>query len=151
MTTDTSPSFSKPCMDCGVSKPHAEFYPHPSMAAGTLNRCKPCFRRAAQATRARNREYYLQFDRARYVRSKDQRVAILRSGVAKHPERKRARMALQNAVRRGDVLKPEFCDDCGQQFARAAIHGHHEDYTRPLDVAWVCARCHGKRHRMEAA
>lgn len=60
------------------------------------------------------------------------------------PEKQRTRHALQNAVRDGKIIKPDSCQDCG---AKGRIHGHHEDYSKPFDVAWVCARCHGLRHR----
>ena len=32
-----------------------------------------------------------------------------------------------------------------------ALHGHHEDYSQPLEVVWLCAPCHGLRHRTGAA
>jgi hypothetical protein len=26
------------------------------------------------------------------------------------------------------------------------MSGHHEDYSRPMDVVWCCASCHGAIH-----
>jgi hypothetical protein len=26
------------------------------------------------------------------------------------------------------------------------VHAHHEDYSRPLDVTWLCQKCHVQRH-----
>jgi hypothetical protein len=46
------------------------------------------------------------------------------------------------AVAAGTLI-PQPCVHCG---ARRA-HAHHEDYSRPLDVIWLCARCHAAHHR----
>ena len=60
---------------------------------------------------------------------------------AKHPERVAARQALGVAVRKGQILKRP-CERCGAK----KVHGHHPDYSRPLDVVWLCPDCHRKEH-----
>lgn len=59
----------------------------------------------------------------------------------------RARYLLKLAVSRGDVNKPSCCSGCKQPIVPAQLHGHHEDYDKPLDVKWLCQKCHGLAHR----
>lgn len=58
------------------------------------------------------------------------------------PQRK-ARSALQNAVRYGKIVKPETCSECS---GGGPIHGHHHDYSQPLNVRWLCVKCHNDEH-----
>lgn len=51
-----------------------------------------------------------------------------------------ARSYLHVYVRRGKVAKTPCA--CGSLLVEA----HHEDYSRPLDVVWLCRKCHGKKH-----
>lgn len=44
-------------------------------------------------------------------------------------------------VRRG-TLVPKSCDNCGDPKAEM----HHEDYSKPLDVNWLCRKCHLELH-----
>ena len=53
------------------------------------------------------------------------------------------------AVKTGKLIKPERCEYCNRKAQR--IEGHHEDYSKPLDVIWLCRSCHGKIHRQEVA
>jgi hypothetical protein len=57
-----------------------------------------------------------------------------------HPERKRARQMLTNAIKIG-YIKPEPCmlPDCG---SNDNIEGHHPDYSKPLEVVWLCRAHH---------
>lgn len=43
--------------------------------------------------------------------------------------------------RRGK-LKPQCCEKCGE----GVVQMHHEDYTQPLNVRWLCAPCHRAHH-----
>jgi hypothetical protein len=60
-----------------------------------------------------------------------------------HPEETRARGILRRAVLTGIVVKPTKCSAC---FKKGAITGHHEDYSKPLEVLWFCYSCHRKLH-----
>ena len=134
----------KPCRECGEVKPLSEFYEHPEMADGHLNFCKECKRKYArlrqrtEAVRAYDRR------RAKLPHRKELRAKINRRWSQKHPERKKAHSAVNNAVRDGRLDKPDACEDCGKE--GVLLHGHHEDYSQPLEVEWLCVPCHGQRH-----
>ena len=61
-----------------------------------------------------------------------------------HPERPRSHHAVRRAVKTGRLTRPERCERCGKT---GKLHAHHEDYTKPLDVIWVCPTCHKAIHR----
>lgn len=54
-----------------------------------------------------------------------------------------ARRALGHEVRMGRITPPSSCEKCGA----AKVEAHHEDYGKPLDVMWLCRRCHKEMHR----
>ena len=47
-------------------------------------------------------------------------------------------------MRRGEITRGP-CEVCGS----SKTHGHHEDYSRPLDVVWLCGLHHRELHRLE--
>jgi len=59
------------------------------------------------------------------------------------PEATRAHRAVSRAVRAGHLIPRVFCEHCGYACYTVA---HHEDYRRPLDVAWLCGVCHRRAH-----
>lgn len=64
--------------------------------------------------------------------------AVYRS-VKKYPEKQRARVTLNNSIKKGELNRPEFCSIC---LTHKKIEAHHKDYSKPLDVVWVCRPCH---------
>lgn len=56
-----------------------------------------------------------------------------------------ARSILNRAVVEGKLDKPKFCADCG--VTGVVIEGHHSDYKKPLEVDWLCKKCHTETHR----
>lgn len=139
MTTSILSPF-KCCFKCREEKPRSEFYKHPQMGDGMLGKCKECTKRDARVTRRARLEHYRAYDRARGSRrsADDQREYRKRN-----PEKYRAHNQLNNAVRDARIAKPSECERCG---STRAIHGHHHDYSKPLDVEWLCAACHHSLH-----
>jgi len=63
----------------------------------------------------------------------------------RNPEKKVARKKVENALKSGELTRPEFCDNCRDN---CYVEGHHEDYSKPLDVEWLCRTCHYQIHRL---
>lgn len=51
----------------------------------------------------------------------------------------RCRQRLLKAVKSGKITKKDSCEVCG---SRDQIEAHHEDYTKPFDVKWLCRAHH---------
>lgn len=64
----------------------------------------------------------------------------------RHPEKVAARSKLNDAIKLGKIERGD-CEVCG----RADAHAHHEDYSKPLDVRWLCSRHHTDEHQEMAA
>ena len=62
---------------------------------------------------------------------------------AKHPERLPANEAVTRAIKSGDLVRMP-CAVCGYSAARS--NAHHPDYSRPLEVIWLCAKHHNLLH-----
>lgn len=56
------------------------------------------------------------------------------------PAKPRARNALNRAIRKGLITRPDTCTQCGARDTK--INGHHHDYSKPFEVEWLCYRCH---------
>lgn len=132
----------KTCFKCGVTKPLFDFYRGRDMKDGHLNKCKECAKRDVSAHRAANIERLREYDRkrAKEPHRKEHLIAMMRKDRALRPERSRARSAVNFAVRTGKLV-PWPCLVCG-----AKSEAHHPDYSRPLDVVWLCSVHHKEAH-----
>ena len=147
----------KPCIACGEVKPLDEFYPHPRMADGHLNRCKECQKANTKKAREANRQYYLAYDRARNdlshrkekareCRQRNKSSTDPTPWQRRNPEKRAAHIAVGNAVHDGRLVKPEHCENCGSD---QRVDGHHDDYAQKLTVRWLCRTCHHSLHQQE--
>lgn len=75
-------------------------------------------------------------------------VASNRRSARRYPDRNRARSITKHAIESGRLKRPDRCSRChNPPRGRSRIHAHHDDYSRPLDVMWLCQTCHAARHR----
>lgn len=55
----------------------------------------------------------------------------------------KAHWAVRSAIKKGKLVRPYTCEKCG---SIEPIQAHHDDYSKPLEVRWLCQPCHRKRH-----
>lgn len=58
-------------------------------------------------------------------------------------QKRAAQQAAKNAIRTGALVRQpcEACTKSGHT-QRSKSHGHHEDYSKPLEVIWLCSLHH---------
>lgn len=57
--------------------------------------------------------------------------------------KEKARGAVNSLVRKGVLSKPSTCMECSKL---GKVEAHHDDYSKPLEVLWVCRKCHFRKH-----
>lgn len=114
------------------------------MADGYLSKCIECKKkqREAYAKSDVGRETIRQYEikRLKDPKRKEKARRYQKIHRSKYPEKYRARSRVGNALRDG-VLFRKNCEVCGNEKSEA----HHEDYSKPLEVIWLC-----KKHHREA-
>lgn len=144
----------------------------PSCTCGECRKCKnriatkaaydkltPAERRAI--VERRDAEKVRASDKARYLRDKPKRIKAAQDYAARHheqvngdkkrwqernPEKRRAHIAVSNAIRDGKLVKGP-CEFEASGECEGRIEAHHDDYSRLLEVRWFCSRHHGETRR----
>jgi len=121
----------KSCSRCHTFKPLASFDHARNSRDGHHHRCKICDRK-------RDKERHKTGSLPRSIRRWKQNNQLATQ----------AHKRVRQAVCRGE-LQPGPCAACGCTKSTRSHHAHHEDYTKPLDVTWLCPSCHIEHHRLE--
>lgn len=124
----------KTCSKCGVRKPVSKFYTRGSV-------CKEC-KKLAEKLRRRNpetRERMRIYEHERYKGQKRRQQALQYQvrGRLNNPGRAAAYSAIRTALLNGSLVKLP-CEVCGD----TNVQAHHDDYSKPLDVRWLCFKHH---------
>jgi hypothetical protein len=141
----TMPEQYRRCQTCSAEKPVADFNRPAVKPFGRARVCAACAKewRRTPAELARKAGYYAKYPKR--VR------ASIEAYRARHVEELRivahAGVILREALKRGQITKPVMCEACGAGDRR--IEAAHHDYSRPLDVRWLCKPCHGRWDRAE--
>lgn len=108
------------------------------------------YRRREQIALERRERYAADPEAARakarenYARNREREKARLKASRQRQPEKTRARVAVHQAIQEGRLEKLP-CEVCG---TTERVEAHHDDYSRRLDVRWLCTTHHGEVHRV---
>jgi hypothetical protein len=149
---------TKFCGGCSEHKQLAAFSRNISKRDGLSARCKEC-------NNSYNAEYAKteagKLARLKYNRTEGGKIMLRAAGLRysstergrslinannsqwrqRNPEKVMAERVLNRAIKDG-VIERMPCEVCGNPKS----HGHHPDYTKPLEVIWLCAKHHAEEH-----
>jgi hypothetical protein len=150
----------KKCFKCGIEKDISEFYVHKEMADGHLNKCKDCTKKDSfgrtkeeiekRKERDRNRPNAKERVKKNCERLKNNEKARLENNkrkkewYQKNKHKKNANLKVSRALFTGLLKRPIKCEKCNLE---KKLEAHHEDYSKPLEVVWLCIECHNNRHK----
>jgi hypothetical protein len=136
---------TKVCTRCHISKPIDKYTKSKKGRDGYASACRTCLVERARLYREQHCDLVRQQSAAQHQLHTDWYKNY------KKIERKRpqhwARRTLEDAVSHGRITKPTTCERCGTEVLKQKIQGHHNDYTKPFEVIWLCSKCHAKEHR----
>lgn len=113
--------------------------------------CRSCNNKRNKEWRINNSEQYRNenslYQKAYYKNNKDKILKKKRNYIENNQIVIHAAAILNNAVSRGKIVRPDKCSICG--CSNRKIMGHHDDYSKPLKVRWVCQSCHQYIHERQ--
>lgn len=116
------------CITCKIEKPLYEF-----VAKGQKARSPTC------STCLHNE---IKMIRDRHERRRRLHLLAGKKYKLRYPEKHCAHNAVHRALKAGK-LKRQSCEVCGC----SDVEGHHDDYSKPLEVRWLCKKHHAEVHR----
>ena len=145
---------TKKCYICKEEKTKSldNFYADKSRSSGLSSNCKKCYRTSKYnpiKAKERVKRYRLKYPeknrelyRLSYIKGKKQKQEYKKKWYLLNKHKVRAHRLVGRALKNGLLLK-ESCSKCGTIRSVA----HHEDYSKPLEIIWLCQRCHVIHHR----
>lgn len=141
------------CPKCGAEKDESEFGKNAARESGKALYCLICARWSSREHRIRTGKT----KPAGWLRKTADKAAYRRAWnaahpgsanrwkakwLAKNPQRRKAKYATRDAIKSGRLIRGP-CERCGVELAEA----HHPDYSKPLEVVWLCRVHHLEEHR----
>ena len=153
----------KVCRNCKIEKDLFDFYKNPAMLDGHLNKCISCVKERVKKHREINLDKVREYDKKRamlphrvqarkeYIKTEQGKKAKYKSVEKyrkKFPMKYAAHVIIRNYVKNKRIIPALNCEECN---STQKIHGHHDDYTKPLEVRWLCEKCHKNWHTKNTA
>lgn len=144
---------TKRCKKCGGDKSIDSFAVEKKTKDGRRAECKVCRSATWRKWADKNPDKVRECQRRTVMKAKKRgdhwtqrnkkKVAIYQKRwEQRNKEKLSAYNVMRLAIKKGEIKK-DCCIVCGAK----EVHGHHDDYSKPLDVVWVCRKHHGELHR----
>lgn len=134
----------KICSRCGFEQDLGQFQKRKASKDGHTAACRSCLK---EYDRGRTNFPHRMEARAAYQKTekgKESANKAKKKFIDSNPIKRKAHSHVGNFLRDGKLVRPGKCENCGNE---CKPHAHHCDYTKPLEVMWLCKACHVDWHK----
>ena len=125
----------KHCKGCSFDLPATHFRAS-NTRDGLRSKCKTCERGYDKARSESRKDYRKEH------RNWGRHTEVVRDWRERNREKMRAHGAVRRALASGKLVR-QPCERCGSTHK---VEAHHDDYSKPLDIRWLCEEHHKQRH-----
>ena len=132
----------KYCNTCETEKDESMFHKRAASSDGFCAKCKTCQK---VYDKLRNKQDHRKEARAIYAQTEEGKLAGNKAKSEyrkRNPNKAKAHAIVARSMRAGNLVK-EPCKKCGSE---ESIHAHHDDYSQPLNIQWLCPKHHHQWH-----
>ncbi len=140
---------TKRCGRCKQDFPRNFFYKDPYKKDGLMYRCKECQRLNLRRCVEKNPITFSSKFKRYYDKNRLVVLAKWRLNRLANPEKSKARGMVSTKVESGKLIRPKICTECKK--SHKFIDAHHPDYNKPLDIIWLCRRCHARSEKTRSS
>lgn len=140
----------KVCTQCKEPKSFDNYFKDLRGRFGLVAICKVCRSASASKYNLDHREELVSVryeqrqrhkERIRAYKKSPKGKAVAKRTVAKNLNAEKSRKYYMK--RKYKLVIPDHCQRCEET---ANLEAHHEDYNKPMDVIYLCKRCHTDEH-----
>ena len=93
-----------------------------------------------------NKEQILEYVKKWQFENKDKVYKSNKKWQENNKERRYAHIKFNNYLKKFPDIKPDNCSLCGN--TEIKLEAHHNNYSKPLEVVWMCRSCHIGVHKV---
>ena len=123
-----------------------EYSKHNTTKDGYRNHCNSCENARVRKKRKEDNTVFKRKDKKYYKKNATLIKERRKQYYQNNKPRIKARDKVRTAIMNGTLLRPNTCSECQES---CVPNGHHDDYSKPLSVVWLCCRCHMRLHHMK--
>lgn len=153
------------CKECSKAKTRAYALSNPEAVKASRDKRKNIALAIAREYKRKNKERLDKLKKAHYYKNRERICEKAREYSKNLSEEKRKRKhkyylkwsktenakkyknahkAVYRGLQKGILVRSNKCVLC---FSEEKTEAHHPNYDKPLEVVWLCRKCHGRLHR----
>jgi len=133
----------KYCYKCGKTKEKEEFYKNKSKRDGLATECKCCDKKRKQTTSYKFKKAKTDKKYSLSLNGKKIKNKACKKWQQKNRFKYNAQIIHNYYLKINNIKKPCNCSHCNKE---ENLDAHHFDYSKPLEVVWLCRQCHIDLH-----